>query len=43
MVVIAIALVTETGGVAETDVGREDVTDAVNLITENLGLGMKEP
>ena len=39
MVVIAIALCTETGGVAETDVGREDVTDAVNLITENLAVG----
>ena len=39
MVVIAIALVTETGSVAETDVGREDVTDAVNLITENLAVG----
>ena len=39
MVVIAIALCTETGGIAETDVGREDVTDAVNLITENLAVG----
>ena len=42
MVVIAIALVTETGSVAETDVGCEDVTDAVNLITENLAVGDEE-